>query len=445
MCGYSIGESTVSLTLSDTPVGYRPPIGPSANVTITYNQREDSQPQNFSFFNVSPKWTLNWLSYVTDDPNNPGANVSRYLAGGGAYYYSGYNRSTGRFAAQNDDGSILVLASRTPITYQRQLADGSIEIYAQSDGSTSYPRNIFLSKVIDPQGNTLTLNYDSDMRLVSLTDATGRQTTFTYGLPSAPLLVTQITDPFGRSASLTYDASGRLSAITDVLGLTSSFAYDANSLVDAMTTPYGTTNFAYTAPGTSGPPRFVQITDPLGYSERLEWLEPAPIPDSDPAATVPQGMATTNQYLTYRDSFYWDKNAYIAAGCTPSGGCDYTKARDWHFGHDASNTNLKSTSLESVKYPLENRIWYNYPGQTGSIYSGTYEQPTAVGRVLDDGTTQLSQYSYDTTGYFKLTQAIDPTGRTTSYAYANHIDLAAIAQTTAYGVQTTIAQFVYNT
>jgi hypothetical protein len=40
-----------------------------------------------------------------------------------------------------------------------------------------------------------------------------------------------------------------------------------------LTTPYGTTSFTYTAPGTSAPPRFVQATDPLGLSEREEWLE----------------------------------------------------------------------------------------------------------------------------------------------------------------------------
>ena len=300
--------------------------------------------------------------------------------------------------------------------------------------------------MIDPQGNALTLNYDTQHRLISLSDATGRQTTFTYGLTLQPLLVTQITDPFGRSANLTYDSSGRLSSITDTLGLTSSFTYDANSLVNSLTTPYGTTNFAYTAPGTGAPPRFVQITDPLGYHEREEWLEPAPIPDSDPTATVPQGMpvSPTNAFLTYRDSFHWDKNAYTLAGCTPTGGCDYTKARDRHFAH-VPNTTIKSTTIESVKYPLENRVWFNYPGQALSLNAGTYTKPVATGRVLDDGTTQLSQLSYDTTGYFNLAQVIDPAGRTTSFAYANHVDLSAISQTTAFGIETTIAQFTYNT
>jgi YD repeat-containing protein len=194
------------------------------------------------------------------------------------------------------------------------------------------------------------------------------------------------------------------------------------------------------------PPRFVQVTDPLGNNEREEWLEPAPIPDSDPAATVPVGMSVspTNSNLTYRDSFHWDKSAYVLAGCSPSGGCDYTKARIRHFAHDASNINQKSTCIESVKYPNENRVWFNYPGQTASFYSGTYTKPIAAGRVLDDGTTQLSQTSYDTAGYYKVTQTIDPVGRTTSYSYSNHIDLAAISQTTVYGNQQTVAQLIYN-
>jgi hypothetical protein len=82
MCAYDIKEASVSVTLWDTPVGYTPPFGPSVKVRLAYNQREDSQPQNFTYFNVSQKWTLNWLGYVTDDPGNPGASV-----GSGAEVY----------------------------------------------------------------------------------------------------------------------------------------------------------------------------------------------------------------------------------------------------------------------------------------------------------------------------------------------------------------------
>jgi len=443
LCGYDIKEATVSLTLSDTPVGYTPAFGPSAKTVISYNQREDSQPQNFNFFNVSPKWTLNWLSYVTDDPTNAGANVSRYIQGGTAFYYSGYNISTGQFAAEDISGSILTF--QAPASYKLTQRDGSYQIYSASDGSTSYPRRVFLTKSSDAQGNALSFNYDAQQRLTSIVDAVGRTTNFSYEITAQPLLVTKITDPFNRSAALTYDSSGRLASITDIIGLKSRFTYDGNSLVNFLATPYGTTSFSYTAPGTSGPPRFVQVNDPLGYHEREEWLEPSPIPNIDPAATVPQGMplAPANDNLVYRNSFFWNKDAYTAAGCTPTGGCDYSKARIKHFLHMA-NSSIKSTTVESIKYPLENRIWYNYPGQNSSIFTGSYNQPIAVGRVLDDSTTQLTQNTYDPVN-FNLTQTIDPLGRATSYTYAaNNIDLLAVAQASQNSTFTSLAQFTYD-
>jgi YD repeat-containing protein len=197
-----------------------------------------------------------------------------------------------------------------------------------------------------------------------LTDATGRSTTFSYGLSNQPLLVTQITDPFGRSATLTYDTMGRLSSITDVLGLTSSFTYDASSLINAMTTPYGTTSFAYG--DARGNLRFLQATDPLGHPERLEFRHQAPgIPASDLGSTVPKGMVTANELLNYRNTFYWDKHAYqVAAG-------DYTRARNKHWVH--FDGGITGDTVESLKHPFENRVWYNYPGQTSTIYSGRYD------------------------------------------------------------------------
>ena len=208
MCGYNFSELTVSLNLSDRPVGYAPPIGPPAYVTLTYNQREAGQPANFSFFNVGPKWTLNWLSYIQDRPGFPGSVVTRYVAGGGSVSYSGFNNTTHAFTPETRDASVLVQTSASPITYQRQLADGSVEVYAKSNGATTFPRLIFLTQIVDPAGNAVALNYDNSLRLTSVTDATGRSTTFSYDLTSRPLLVTQITDPFGRSAQLAYDASG---------------------------------------------------------------------------------------------------------------------------------------------------------------------------------------------------------------------------------------------
>lgn len=443
LCVVGIKESSVSINLTDTPVGYVPPLGPSMKVRISYNQREDSQPANFDYFNIGQKWSLSWSSYVIDDPTMPGANVSRVMGEGGAFYYIGYDPARRTFAAQDTDGSVLSLASQSPVQYRRQLRDGSLELYEQSNGSTAFPRKVFLTKVVDPHGNAASLHYDGQSRLLSITDAVGRETTFSYAVSGRPLLVSAITDPFGRSAKLTYDDLGRLASITDIIGLTSAFTYDANSLIDSLTTPYGVSRFKYTAPGTAAPPRFAQVTDPLGNKEREEWLEPAPIPNSEPTATVPVGMPMPlmNNYLVFRNSFHWDKSAYIAAGCADNGGCDYTKARLRHFVH-MPNSTIKGTAVESEKYPLENRVWYTYPGQTEANYGGTYDKPTAVGRVLDDGSSQISRYAYDTSG--NLVQETDPAGRSTFYAYTDGINLASISQASEFGTRSTLAQYVYN-
>ena len=51
------------------------------------------------------------------------------------------------------------------------LPDGSKEVFAQSDGATSYPRRIFMTQMVDPAGNTVAIGYDASFRVTTLTDA----------------------------------------------------------------------------------------------------------------------------------------------------------------------------------------------------------------------------------------------------------------------------------
>jgi RHS repeat-associated protein len=166
------------------------------------------------------------------------------------------------------------------------------------------------------------------------------------------------------------------------------------------------------------------------------------VPFSDPAAIVPNKMSTFNGYFGYRDSWHWDAHQYAVAGCTPAAGCNYTSARQTHFTHDGTTANFEGTSIEHRKEPLENRVWFNYPGQRQSIYSGSLMEPSAVGRVLDDGTTQLTQAAYNALG--DPATFVDPAGRTTTFGYApNQIDLTSITQKTGT-TQTTVATMTYN-
>lgn len=433
---YYINPMLIGLILQDTPLSYKPAKGPAIDFQITYNQKDSSQPSTFSYGNLGPKWTYNWIEFVQDNPGSIGNSVSLYLPDGQGRTYNTYNSSSGAFAREPETGAVLVLVSTSPVTYERRMPDGSKEVFSASDGNTGYPRKIYLTQRVDPQGNAVTLSYDSQHRLTGITDAVGQTSTLQYGNTN-PLLVTAVTDPFGRSATLAYDSSGRLSSITDAIGMTSSFDYTGSgTIIQSMTTPYGTTQFAY---GESGYHYWLNITDVNGNTSRWEFMQGATgIPYSEPQ--VPSGIIVANAWLYGRDSFYWDAEAYKShAG-------DYTQAVMYHFNHlrnpAGGNYLITSDSLESTKYPLETRIWNDHPDNYTGGTSGTLNKPSATARLLADGSTQLTTHQYDS--YGNVTQAIDATGLETDTTYAsNDIDPIQIDRSGPGGYHST-ESFTYN-
>jgi RHS repeat-associated protein len=449
----------VGLHLYDTPVGYDPQKGLSNRTALSYNSREAVLPAVPGFSNFGPNWSHGWLGAIQDDPNNPGSQVMNILPGGGGYPDLYYVGSTGEFSINTYDGTqtYRIPTTGAATSYQKRFRDGSMEVYGLSNGATSYPRLMFLTSVVDAQGNTTTINYDSQFRITSITDAMGRSTTFSYTLTGFPLLITQITDPFGRFAQFNYDpVTQQLSSITDPIGITSSYTYSTTetTFISQLTTPYGTSVFSDTLnPGDVGymsTSRSLTMTDPLGFTDYAYFFQGTNIPASDPAGTVPSapGFNTTNGYMNWRNTFYWDRHAFVSSGITvdssgnPTGTENWNTARITHWLHDAGNINQMGRAAESLKQPLENRIWYNYPAQPHSYSNGTFDLASGTARVLDDGTTQLSGVTYDTDFGYPL-YVNDALGRTLRYSYAsNNIDVTAIAAyTSPVNNYTTIATF----
>lgn len=428
----SVQLALVSLNLRDNPMGYAPPVGPAINFVATYSQRDAGQPANFSYANLGPKWTFNWIAFIVDNPSSPAADVNFYTDGGGTLPFTGFSSANQTFAPQMKTRALLHRTS--PSSYEMLLPDGSKTIFAQPDGVGGTSRRVFMTQILDPAGNSVNISFDGSLRVTALTDAIGQVTTFSYTNAADPWKITKVTDPFGRFASFTYDGGNRLATITDTLGMSSQFTYDSGDFIQAMTTPYGTTSFQK---GGTEPQRWLVTTYPDGSQDKVEFLESSAIgiTDSDPAATIPSGMVLGNEYLIYRNTFYWDRNAYSQAPY------DYTKARLFHWLH--YTTGVCSSVLESERAPLENRVWLTYDGQGSAIFLGTNAQPNAVGRVLDDGTTQLRTLHYDALGH--ITNSVDPAGRTATYIYStNLVDLLEIHQTTGANNEL-VDKFLYNT
>ncbi len=422
----------VSLHLQDAPVGYRPPVGPPIYFVASYSQREAGQPGSFNYSNLGSKWTFNWLAYIKDNPSALSADVSYYTDGGGSLPFTDFNTNTQTFASQLKNQALLKRTSTNG--YEMSFRDGSKIIFALPDSVGGTSRRVFMTQKIDPRGNSVQISYDGTFRITGVTDAIGQVTAFSYEHPSDSRKITKVTDPFGRFALFSYDGNNRLAQITDVIGLTSQFTYDSGDFIHALTTSYGTSTFEK---GENGRQRWLVITRPNGEKERVEYNEYNAITGvtaGDPAAEVPSGMGVANNYLNYRNSFYWDRKAYAA------GPSDYTKAHLYHWQHYG---NLSGGIVESEKAPLENRVWYTYDGQGATYATGTSDQPKAIGRVLDDGTTQLRRFSYDSGG--NITNTMDARGRTVSFIYAtNLVDLLEVRQITS-GNNDLLARFIYNT
>ena len=457
MAGFAFHTLLTSLNISDIPVGYSPAYGPDVNFEVVYNMREYGQPGTMDFTNFSPLWENGWTSYLEDNPAQSAANITVHLRGGGAEVHTGYTATTattGTFGKNRRWDTVLVRTGSG--TYERRHPDGSKETYAQAIGTTGPNRKVFLTKIVDPQGNAVSLIYSTTAnlttRLDQIIDATGLVTTLTYGEAGYPFLVTKVTDPFTRFATFTYQTiagAKRLQKITDTIGIESAFEYNNSGQITALITPYGRTTFDFGSTGqTIGYIRWIQATDPQGSVQRLEYHNGGAVSGTSnslpPSEPLPVASGTTfgDYHYADRNSFYWDKKAWAMA---PG---DYTKAHLTHWLYTDSYSTASGVP-HSEKPAFENRVWYRYPGQTdGNYYEGTSSNPSIVARVIESEgspggiTTQVKRFGNNPLG--NPVTMIDPLGRESSIDYdTNGIDPTFVKQK-VNGVFQTLQSFTYD-
>lgn len=147
------------------------------------------------------------------------------------------------------DGSVWVIAMKSgnlvvasPATVSATLTDNSsVWTLSFQDGEKRQfnPQTGLLSTIIDRNGNTTQIAYDSSNRLATVTSAASQHLYFNYGTGSQNLLVTSVTSDFGVTISYSYDAEGRLSQVTYPDQSTVSFTYNSQSLITQVTDSNG--------------------------------------------------------------------------------------------------------------------------------------------------------------------------------------------------------------
>lgn len=378
-CGGGMAQAAAftmqaTLNIMDTPLGYKPPVGPNMDFAVNYNYLEADQPGTFTFPNFGPDWSFNWVAYLQLDGS---LNAQVFAPGGGSevYQYTLPDNVSNPYPPDVTSQAILTVVGVN--AYQRQLPDGSIEVYNQPDGTGK----IFMTQMIDPQGNSAFIQYDANFRITSITDAIGQVTTITYVSNTIGNVgyykISRITDPFTRQANFAYDPSTTyLVSIIDVISLVSQFVSDTTtSLITAMTTPYGTTSFyQYTPPGGTAPTRGLRFNFPDNSSAVLEnWIGEV------------------------KSSYYWDREQAALYPSDPAN-LDYTHCTTTKFLFDASQS-IESPVINFVKPPLESAITYTTEGETGGNYLGTTNRPIRITRLVKgNGPTNATLYGTITAG-----------------------------------------------
>jgi YD repeat-containing protein len=156
-----------------------------------------------------------------------------------------YGRSDGSFWSFGYSGGIYQVAAPANITATLVQGTNSWTLAFQNgeqrlfDGTTGK-----LTAIVDRNGNTTQLSYDSLGRLITARDPVSRHLYFNYG--SGTYLVTSVTSDFGVTVSYTYDSEGRLSQVTESDGSTLSFQYNSISLISAVLDSQGKTLESHT-------------------------------------------------------------------------------------------------------------------------------------------------------------------------------------------------------
>jgi YD repeat-containing protein len=173
---------------------------------------------------------LNWRSTYEERVFQGSGEASGYMvylrADGGLWYFN----TNGTLASPTYESATLTQQGSTSWTIT--FEDGEQKVFSYSSGA--------LTAVVDRNGNTTNLSYDSIGRLTTVTDPASRQLSFTYQ-SNTSYLVTGISSTIGFSWSYSYDSNGRLTQVTEPDQSTLSFQYNSQSLISTVLDSEGNT------------------------------------------------------------------------------------------------------------------------------------------------------------------------------------------------------------
>jgi len=287
-----------------------------------------------------------------------------------------------------------------------------------------FDANGLLSSIVDADGNTMSLAYNAQTNLSTVTDSYSRALTFSYTGGA----LTQVSDGTGRTVSFGYTGDD-LTSVTDPDGGVWEYAYDADHRMTALIDPLDqvTASNVYNSVGQV-------VTQFNGYGEAWAFY----CSGYEGTEVDPQGGATTHRFdadgrnlgttdaLGNRTYNYYDGQGRLASNVNARGfvtvfhydaNHNLTNRLDalgnaWRFEYDAAHHLVAATD------PFGNVTRYGY--DAGHHLTNTVDALT--------NSTVLTFYN---SGSHKgLAHTVtDPNGNVTTYTYDDYGNAHTIART----------------
>ncbi|MCP9496030.1 MAG: cysteine peptidase family C39 domain-containing protein [Pyrinomonadaceae bacterium MAG19_C2-C3] len=213
----SVNLSNFNLVVQDTDFAYSGR-GPGVGLTRTYNADDAS----LSVFGRS--WTFNYNVRLVERPAGMGVDVFR--EDGKVDFFDSRGDGTFNPPRWNHDR----LTKNTDGTFALEIKRAKITQHFDAQGR--------LTRIVDRNGNAVTLGYDAANQLRTVTDAVNRVTRFEY-YPDGK--VKEVTDPLPRTATFRYNGNGDLISTTDMVGNVVDYEYNDVGYMTSVTTPKGKT------------------------------------------------------------------------------------------------------------------------------------------------------------------------------------------------------------
>lgn len=154
-------------------------------------------------------------------------NYVKYARNNGSYWSFGVNDSGALVVAS--PALVAATLSQNSTSWVLQFLNGEQRQFSLATG--------MLTAIIDRNGNTIQISYDSSNRLSTVTDPASRHIYFDY--TGSSTLVSSVTTDFGMTFSYTYDTNGRLTQVTEPDLTTINYTYNSQSQITQVTDTNG--------------------------------------------------------------------------------------------------------------------------------------------------------------------------------------------------------------